>query len=137
MIEHPLLTVVICTRNRAFFVEKCIKSLLSQNVSEKAYEILIVDNGSTDSTSKVIRKYVDGVLVRSIFEPVVGLSRSRNTGWRAAKGQYVGYIDDDAVAGTEWVENAISVSKTVKPYPDIIGGPIFLEWEAPPPRLDR
>ena len=133
MLDSPLVTIVICTRNRSVFLEKCLKSLIAQESDRAQYEILIVDNGSTDSTASVIREHADGTFVRSIHEPVTGLSRARNTGWQHARGQFVGYIDDDAVAGERWVQGVRTVFETVNPHPHMVGGPIFLEWETRAP----
>jgi len=129
----PLITAVICTRNRAGFAEKCLKSLLRQSLDPSLYEIIIVDNGSTDNTREVLASYTDSTRIRYIAEPVVGLSRARNTGWKNSRGLYVGYIDDDATAGNKWLEAALKCFEKILPTPVWIGGPIELEWEVPRP----
>lgn len=126
-------TAIICTRDRAHFLEKCIQSLLTQTVSAECYEILIVDNGSSDNTPEIISKYSGESNVRAVFEPVAGLSRARNTGWRNARGETVGYIDDDATVDPLWVASVLEVIAQVSPQPDWIGGPIHLDWERPGP----
>lgn len=128
---EPLLTAVICTRNRARFLTKCIDSLISQTVGPEYYEILVVDNGSTDTTQEILAGY--GGKIRSVYEPVAGLSRARNTGWRNAQGKYVGYIDDDAFAEPTWVESVLWVFRQVTPTPAWVGGPIALDWETARP----
>jgi len=127
------ITAVICTRDRAHFLEKCILSLLNQTASPESYEILVVDNGSSDNTPEIIEKFRTEVNVRSVFEPVAGLSRARNTGWMNARGGTVGYIDDDATVDRLWVESVIEVLEQVIPQPDWIGGPIHLDWQVPGP----
>lgn len=129
----PRLTAVICTRNRAHFLEKCLRSLLDQTVSSVEYEILIVDNGSTDHTSEMLKKYTDNGHVRSVYEPVAGLSQARNTGWQNSRGDLVGYIDDDATVDRNWVESVIWVVDNIVPTPEWIGGPIYLDWESTRP----
>ena len=128
---EPLLTAVICTRNRARFLTKCIDSLLGQTAGRECYEILIVDNGSTDNTREIIAGY--GEKIRSVYEPVAGLSRARNTGWQNGLGKYVGYIDDDAFAEPTWVESVLWTFREVKPKPAWVGGPIALDWETARP----
>ena len=129
MSDLPIITAVICTRDKAHFLDKCIKSLLRQNLDREKYEILVVDNSSTDTTDDVIKYFENEATIRSVYEPVAGLSRARNTGWKNAKGQYVGYIDDDAVAEVSWLESALWCFENLSPIPDWVGGPIYLEWE--------
>jgi len=125
----PLVTAVICTRNRAEFLKKCLISLQRQTAPAEEYEILVVDNASSDSTVDAVQNFMGHGNVRYIYEPIIGLSRARNTGWKNAAGQYVGYIDDDAVAEDTWVASAVEVFTTVSPVPDWAGGPIELAWE--------
>jgi len=127
------ITAVICTRNRAEFLDKCLKSLLVQSLSRDCFEILVVNNGSTDATGDVLGRYADDQGIRIIDEPIVGLSRARNTAWQEARGKFVGYIDDDAVADSIWLESALGSFCGVSPVPDWVGGPIELEWEEPNP----
>jgi len=93
----------------------------------------VVDNGSTDGTQELLKRYEDDAHIRSVHEPAIGLSRARNTGWRNARGEYVGYIDDDAVAEEGWLESAVWCFENVSPPPFWVGGPIRLEWETGPP----
>lgn len=133
MKTFPRLTAIICTRNRAAFLEKCLVSLLDQTASSADYEILVVDNGSTDNTSDILDKFVDNSHVRRLYEPVAGLSRARNTGWKNARGVLVGYIDDDATVDQGWVQSVSWVADNIEPTPDWIGGPIYLDWETTSP----
>ena len=130
MSEHaPLITGIICTHNRERFLERCIKSMLAQSLCETQFEIVVVDNGSTDATRSICEKYTDLVNFKYVMEPILGLSSARNTGWRHAKGQYVGYLDDDAWAERTWFEKALWCFENVEPMPEWVGGPIELEWE--------
>jgi glycosyltransferase involved in cell wall biosynthesis len=133
MSDLPIITAVICTRDCADFLDKCIQSLLRQSIDPSKYEILVVDNGSTDSTGDILKYFEDEQVIRSVYEPVIGLSRARNTGWKNAKGQYVGYIDDDAVAEVGWLESALWCFENLSPVPDWVGGPINLYWETKSP----
>lgn len=129
MSTPPQITGVICTHNRERYLERCILSLLHQSLDEKDYEILVVDNGSTDKTRYICDKFKGEKKFRYVFEPVLGLSSARNRGWQAAKGRYVGYLDDDAVADRTWFESALKCFENIKPQPEWVGGPIELEWE--------
>ncbi len=130
----PVVTAVICTRNRARFLEKCLASLLNQKVEDQRYEILVIDNGSSDTTAEVVKELQNAnTSVRYVYEPVPGLSKARNTGWRRARGAYVGYIDDDAVVSDKWVSSVLWVIDNISPIPVWIGGPIELDWGVPNP----
>ena len=128
----PIITVVICTRNRARLLELCLRSVLRQTVPRAQYEVLVVDNGSSDDTAAVCAAQA-AAGVRYIAEPVVGLSRARNTGWREANGAVVGYLDDDGQATEGWLAGAVAAFRDVQPTPAWAGGPIELDWHAPPP----
>ena len=106
MQELPEITAIICTHNRERFLESCIQSLFDQTLDARRYEILVVDNGSNDGTRAICDKFKDRLNFKYIFEPVLGLSQARNTGWKNARGRYVGYIDDDATADQRWGQRA-------------------------------
>ena len=133
MSTNPLISGIICTHNREQFLERCIKSMLEQTLAEALYEIVVVDNGSTDSTRSICEQYRSLSNFTYVFEPVLGLSSARNTGWQQARGRYVGYLDDDAWAEETWFEKALWCFEEVKPMPDWVGGPIELEWEVDAP----
>jgi len=133
MSDLPIITAVICTRDRAHFLEKCIQSLLKQTIDRDKYEVLVIDNGSTDATADVLKQYNGKPILRSIYEPIAGLSRARNTGWKNAKGLYIGYIDDDAVADEKWLESALWCFENLSPTPDGLTGRIYLDWETAEP----
>ena len=128
----PFVTVIICTRNRARLLDHCLASVLRQTVPREHYEVLVVDNGSSDDTAAVCAAQA-AAGVRRILEPVVGLSRARNSGWREAKGEVVGYLDDDGQAVEGWLAGALAAFRDVQPTPAWAGGPIDLDWHVPPP----
>lgn len=126
-------SAIVCTRNRGALLEKCLDSLLEQSLARDQYEIIVVDNGSTDSTPEVVARYAATSAIVALHEPVAGLSRARNRGWRTARGQYICYIDDDAVAARGWLEHAVWAFDNVTPQPDWVAGPVELDWESPAP----
>ncbi|HOO52557.1 MAG TPA: glycosyltransferase family 2 protein, partial [Alphaproteobacteria bacterium] len=127
-----IISVVICTFNRASYLELAIESLLHQTVSLDYYEILVVDNASTDETASLVNKYRDHG-VAYLFEPQLGLSRARNTGWKHAKGAWVAYLDDDAIASRWWVEKILNFLSLETKNVAAIAGPIGLIWSAERP----
>lgn len=131
--HSPLISGIICTHNRERFLERCILSVLEQSLDEALYEIIVVDNGSTDTTRSICDKFEHIGNFNYVFEPVLGLSSARNTGWQKARGCYVGYLDDDAWADRTWFEKALWSFENIHPRPEWVGGPIELEWEVEAP----
>lgn len=87
----PKVSVIIPTYNRGRFISHAIMSVLSQTY--KDYEIIVVDDGSTDDTKKRVQKFGDQV--RYIYQKNRGPSAARNTGIRRAKGKYIAFCDSD------------------------------------------
>ena len=105
-----LLTVVVCTYNRSPLLQSCLQSLVAQTADNKKFEILVVNNNSDDNTmeiacsfSTLFQKY------RVIKEKEQGLSYARNRGWNAAKAEYVGYLDDDAIVEDDYIEIILNI----------------------------
>jgi glucosyl-dolichyl phosphate glucuronosyltransferase len=130
----PIVSVIICTHNRVKDLGAAIGSVLSQGVDETFYETLVVDNASTDSTHDYVRARAAQVSnLKYIPETVLGLSRARNTGLGAAKGQYVAYIDDDAVANPGWLFQIPVAFAAGGPDVGCVAGKIDPIWGAPRP----
>jgi glucosyl-dolichyl phosphate glucuronosyltransferase len=117
------LSVIVCTYNRADILTDCLESLLNQNIDKNLYEVIIVDNNSTDTTQNVAANY--GSLFPNfqlIFESKQGLSHARNSGLNKAKAKYVAYIDDEERVPGNWIETALKIIEEKEP--DIFGGPV-------------
>ncbi|MDY6785086.1 MAG: glycosyltransferase [Cyanobacteriota bacterium] len=128
------ISAIICTYNRADYLRKSLQSLAEQTLNSDLYEIAVVDNHSTDNTKQVATEEFAGVSnLRYIYEPILGLSQARNTGWQKAKGEYIAYLDDDAIADSFWLEKILKAFKTVTPQPGCVGGKIELLWEVEKP----
>lgn len=117
-----MITVVVCTYNRSGHLKSALESLNRQTLDREMFEVIIVDNASTDDTKEVAERFV-GSGFRYVYEPQQGLSHARNAGYQAAEGQYVGYLDDDAKADSGWLSNAQRVIDEIRP--DIFGGPYY------------
>ena len=92
------ISVVICTHNRAGYLTKALQSLSAQSLNPDSYEVIVVDNGSTDNTREVYENIIGKTNWIYVHDPVVGLSHARNTGWGDAKGKFIAFMDDDAIA---------------------------------------
>lgn len=94
------LSIIIPLYNKEKYIERCIKSLLAQDISQNEYEILIVDDGSTDSGTLIVQKYAEEYHnIRLIFQENAGPSAARNNGIERIKGEYIYFLDaDDYIA---------------------------------------
>jgi glycosyltransferase involved in cell wall biosynthesis len=121
----PLLSIVICTYNRAEWLGRCLASLEPQCVDANRVETIVVDNNSTDETKRVVENFSTRLAnFRYVFEETQGLSHARNRGIREALGEYIAYLDDDAVASSNWV-NATIVFFETHPDASAVGGPFI------------
>lgn len=131
---EPLISVVICTRNRADLLPRALTSMVEQAFPHADYEVLVVDNGSTDRTCEVINDFQNrGIMLRYLREERIGVSMARNTGWRSAAGRYVAYFDDDAIASPSWLAAIYQSFADAPANVGAIGGPVKPIWEKPRP----
>ena len=93
MNERPLLSIIIPVYNVSNYLEECVKSILNQK-KVFAYEIILVDDGSTDGSGSLCDSY-EGAGVKVLHQTNKGLSAARNVGFRHAKGEYVWFLDSD------------------------------------------
>jgi cellulose synthase/poly-beta-1,6-N-acetylglucosamine synthase-like glycosyltransferase len=90
---------VVCTQHRAVELDRCLAGL--GRLDYPRYEVIVVDNTSGDDS---VRWLAEAASARCVVEPTLGLSRARNTGVRAARGELVAFIDDDAVPEPSWLD---------------------------------
>jgi glycosyltransferase involved in cell wall biosynthesis len=96
----PTFSVIIPTYNRASFVTKAIDSVLRQSFND--YEIIVVDDGSTDATTRVLERY--GQKISIVYQSNSGVSAARNAGIVKANGRWIAFLDSD----DEWKENYLA-----------------------------
>ncbi|MGB3201549.1 MAG: glycosyltransferase family 2 protein [Nodosilinea sp.] len=122
---QPVISAIICTHNRADYLGTAIASLLNQTYS--AYEVIVVDNASTDSTKAVVDAYLPHPQLTYGYEPTLGLSMARNRGAAIAHGHILAYLDDDAEASPHWLT---ALAEAFEAYPNaaIAGGSVNLIW---------
>ena len=126
------ISVVICTHNRAALLRQTLASLVTQRLSQDEWEVIVVDNASTDATPAVANAFSGQLPIRRVVEPTLGLCHARNTGWREARGEYIAYLDDDTIAGENWLMTVRDVFARV-PDAGMVGGPVAAIWTAPRP----
>jgi glycosyltransferase involved in cell wall biosynthesis/aminoglycoside phosphotransferase (APT) family kinase protein len=109
----PLVSVIIPVYNGERYIEKCLQSVLSQTY--KNLEIIVVNDGSTDNTGKIIMKYSPTVLC--LEQDNKGVGQARNTGIRTARGDYIAFLDADDL----WEADKVARQMDIFPrYPSVI-----------------
>ncbi len=128
----PILTVAVCTWNRAALLEGALEALVGQ-ANAPSHEILVVDNGSRDHTGAVVQRWATRhPQITHIFEPRPGLSCARNAAIRRARGQFIAFTDDDVRAEPDWMARVLAAFERW-PAASCVGGPVEPDWPAPVP----
>jgi hypothetical protein len=127
-------SVVICTYNRLDHLLASVESALGQTVPSDHYEVIVVDNASTDGTAQAVQALIPAhPSLRYIYETRLGLATARNTGWQAAQGKFVAFLDDDAKAESNWLETAQKLIDANPTNLRCVGGPIHPFYTSPKP----
>ncbi|MCU0538043.1 MAG: glycosyltransferase family 2 protein [Hydrococcus sp. Prado102] len=121
----PQIAAIICTHNRDNYLGAAIDSLLAQEYDD--FEVLVVDNGSTDSTKSVVESRLHNPQLKYVYEPVLGLSVARNTGAKETTSPILAYLDDDAEASPQWLRVLIEAYNNNEKLA-IAGGKVTLIW---------
>lgn len=100
----PKVTVAILTYNRAKFLEQTLAGIAQQQFPRDHYEVLVVDNNSTDHTREVVAAFANArPAPRHIFETTQGLDHARNRAIKEARGEIVVFADDDILVAPDWL----------------------------------
>lgn len=133
------ISIVICTYNREQLLVRCLESVAALNLDELqgeegggdvSYEILVVDNASTDNTKNVVEKFRGINNLRYLFEAQQGKSYALNLALREAKGQTVIFADDDICLEQQTIAEFWSSYQNFGQTCDWFGGCVKLDWQA-------
>jgi glucosyl-dolichyl phosphate glucuronosyltransferase len=103
-------SAVICSYNRARFIIKAVESLFGQTFGAD-YEVVVVDNNSTDGSLDLLQQYKDAHPQRNFrffSEPNQGVSHTRTRCVKEARGEIVAFLDDDSVADSQWLQTIVA-----------------------------
>jgi glucosyl-dolichyl phosphate glucuronosyltransferase len=127
------ITVAICTRNRAEPLSAVLGSFVRlATPAALAWELCVVDNGSSDGTPDVVRGFADRLPIRYVYEGVAGLSNARNRAVREAHGEYICWTDDDVEVDSHWLA---AYARAFESHPEgvLFGGRILPRLLPPTP----
>ncbi|GBF80039.1 glycosyltransferase family 2 protein [Aphanothece sacrum] len=126
MLDKPVpIAAIICTYNRDSYLGDAIDSLLNQTLED--YEVLVVDNASTDRTKEIVESRLSHPRLRYVYEPILGLSVARNRGAKETTAPIIAYLDDDAIATPQWLSVLIEAYQLNEKLA-IAGGKVTLIW---------
>lgn len=115
------LSILIATRDRAESLRRTLESIALQELGELSWEVIVVDNGSTDETSTVLQNPPDGLPLVALHEPSPGKNRALNRALDRARGELLVFTDDDIVAQPGWLA-ALHSAGCRWPEDSIFGG---------------
>jgi glycosyltransferase involved in cell wall biosynthesis len=134
MSRVPEVSIVLPTYNRAADLPQAINSALDQTAAPDTYELIVVDNNSTDETSRVIddlaRQHPGRI--HGVLERKQGVAFARNAGISAARAEIVAFFDDDVLVTSNWVETILRTFEE-RSQIECIGGKVLPKWSTPPP----
>ena len=131
-----MISIIICTYNREKYLYKSLKSIAENNYPSSDYEIILVNNNSTDRTKEIciqFQSYFQSVNFRYIEESNQGLSYARNRGVKESTGEIMVFVDDDATVFDGYLS---AIHSFFTEHPNILacGGPIIPVYETGKPK---
>ena len=130
-----MISVIICTYNREKFILKTLQCIRDQSFPETGFEIIILNNNSSDTTKAICIEFINqssGFNINYVEEYNQGLSYARNRGLKEAKGDIITFIDDDAFAVPDFLKS-IQDFFTQNPSALTLGGKVEPQFEAEKP----
>ena len=130
---NDLISVIVCTYNRSRSLRETLDRLAAQQTDGFDYEVVVVDNNSTDDTKAAVAscEAVFSGRLRYVFEGRQGLSHARNAGVEAVRGDVVAFTDDDVEPRPDWL--AALARAFDRHGADCVYGKVLPRWQAPPP----
>jgi glycosyltransferase involved in cell wall biosynthesis len=125
--DNLKVSVVIPVFNDLLRLESCLNALVSQTYPRELYEIVVVDNASTEDVKSLVEKYEKVVY---LYEQKPGSYAARNKGLSVAKGEIVAFTDSDCVPANDWIEQGVKALQD-NPGCGLVGGAITLFYKNP------
>lgn len=120
--NDPVISIIIPVWNGERRIVQTLEAIKAQTVKRDHFEVIVIDNGSTDGTANAVRSFD---FVTLLSEPIPSSYRSRNRGLAVARGKYVLFTDGDCVPAANWIEQAFAVLER-RPDAGVYAGDIVL-----------
>jgi glycosyltransferase involved in cell wall biosynthesis len=126
-------SIIIPTYNRSQSLERALRSIAGLDFPREQFEVVVVDNNSSDATPEVADKFRNaGISLKYVKETRLSFTVARHAGAEAATGKILSYIDDDVIVSNRWLKAVIEVFEGDDTV-GIVGGPIYPMFEVEPP----
>src|SRR3989338_3260200 len=125
-----LYSIIIATYNRAALLQKCLEALVKQSVNNNTYEIIVIDDGSTDNTKTILEEFAvsnKNLNFTYLTQKNRGVASARNAGINRANGEIVFFTDDDCVVPPNWIA---TLANGFQRHPDVAGVGGWYEYPA-------
>lgn len=131
-------SIIVPTFNRADLLPKALQSLICQSIPPDRFEIIVVDNGSTDGTRAVVDQCIRSNTkhqIRYIYDPEPGLLTGRHRGAQEARSSILCFVDDDIEAEPDWLQEVLRTFED--PTIHLVGGKCLPIYDVPPPAWEK
>ena len=108
--NYPKVSVIIPTYNCAKYLPEAIQSVLNQTYQD--FEIIVVDDGSTDETKQILNPYIEKNLIRYVYQNNQGVGAARNKGIKEANSEYIAFLDSDDLWDPKMLERSLSLMQS-------------------------
>lgn len=113
MSERPYFSIIVPTYNRPRRLARCLRALTALNYPRDRYEVIVVDDGSTQPCTEMVASFADEICVQTIYQKNQGPAVARNNGAKRANGRYLAFTDDDCAPASSWLSHlAAQLSQT-------------------------
>jgi glycosyltransferase involved in cell wall biosynthesis len=121
-----MISVIVCTRDRAPKLKRCLRHMAeTYRRAELRWQLIVVDNGSVDDTKAVVAEFADALPLSYAYEAKHGLSHARNRGIAMAEHDIIAFTDDDCLVAPDWARTIVG-EFAAKPELSILGGRVEL-----------
>jgi glycosyltransferase involved in cell wall biosynthesis len=130
----PSITICICTFDRYDLLPKAIESALTQSIDPSEFRVMVVDNSPDHKKAREFgQRYESNKRVSYRVEERPGLSNARNIGAQECGTEFIAFMDDDAIASSDWVTGLLAAFRTFGEDVAVVGGRVDPIWEATRP----
>ncbi|VAW34832.1 Glycosyl transferase, family 2?, partial [hydrothermal vent metagenome] len=108
MSEMPFFSIIVPTYNRPRRLASCLRALADLDYPRDQYEVIVVDDGSVQSSEEMVASFADKICVQYVYQENQGPAVARNNGARMANGRFLAFTDDDCVPSASWLHQLAS-----------------------------